>query len=292
MEIRTLKYFLTVAHEENFTRAAQILYLSQPALSKQLKLLEDELGKKLFIRKNFGIELTDDGKILKNLAEDIVNKFDNLKTEFNSEKNIGGQIYFGMAESAQIDFIAKKFFELKKIYPRIYFRIISGDSEQIITKLETGILDFAVIADKPNFFKFNALEFPKSDEWGLIFRENDKLAEKNFITFDDLKNLQLICSEQAWSREFSEWCGGKISELNLAGTYRLVNNAAIFAKENLGYLLAFNHLVNLSENNLIFRPLYPRLETKLYLIWKKSPKFSPIAEKFLEEIKITFDEIL
>ena len=292
MNIRILKYFLTVAKEENFTRAAKILYVSQPSLSKQLKQLEDEIGKKLFVRKSFGVELTADGIKLKNLAEDAVNKFDKIKSEFHAEENIGGQIYFGMAESFQIRYIAKEIRELKNFYPRLYYKIISGDTEQIIDKLENGILDFAVLAETPDFYKYNFLQFPESDEWGLIIPADDELARKNFIQFEDLIGLPLICSEQAWTREFSEWCSGRIDELQLAGTYRLVYNATIFAKEKLGYLLCFDKLVDTSaENNLVFRPLYPRLETKLYLVWKKYPKFSQIAEKFLAQIKISFSAV-
>lgn len=289
MDIRDLKYFLTVAREENFTRAAQILYITQPALSKQLKLLEDELGKKLFVRKRSGVELTDEGILLKNHAKKIVNDFDKIKSELNSDKNIGGEIYFGLAESYHIRYIAKEIRLLKNSYPRLHYRIISGDTEQIIDKLDNEILDFAVLAETPDFYKYNFLEFPESDEWGLVMPVDDKLAKSDKIQFEDLIGLPLFCSEQAWIREFSEWCNGRIDELQLEGFFKLVYNAAIFVKEKLGYLLAFNKLVDVSENSgLIFRPLYPKLETKLYLVWKKNHSFSVIAEKFLENIGNTF----
>lgn len=290
MEIKTLKYFLTVAKEENFTRAAQILYISQPALSKQLKLLEDELGKKLFLRKRSGVILTDDGIFLKNHVEKIIHDFDKIKSELNADKNIGGEIYFGLAESYHIRYIAKEIRLLKNFYPRLHYRIISGDTEQIIDKLDNGILDFAVLAETPDFYRYNFLEFPETDEWGLIIPADDKLARLEKIQFENLIGLPLFCSDQAWTREISEWCNGRIDELHLEGFFKLVYNAAIFVKEKLGYLLAFNKLVDVSEESgLVFRPLYPKLETKLYLVWKKNHSLSLISEKFLDKIKKSFD---
>ena len=79
MEIRTLRYFLAVAREENMTRAAELLHVTQPTLSKQMKSLEDELGKKLFTRHSFSIRLTDEGILLRNRAEDLINMVDKIE---------------------------------------------------------------------------------------------------------------------------------------------------------------------------------------------------------------------
>lgn len=289
MELKSLKYFLTVAREENLTRASQILYITQPALSKQLKILEEELGKKLFVRKNSGIKLTDAGKLLCEKAAELVNLSEKIFAEFKSDELTGGEIFFGLAESYQIRYLAKEFRQLKNIYPNSHCHIISGDTEQVIDKLNTGILDFAVLAETPDFYKYNFLEFPEADEWGLIIPADDELAKLNQIKFEDLIGLPLFCSEQAWTREISEWCGGKINQLNLEMTLKLSYNGSIFVKEKLGYLLTFDKLIDVSEESgLIFRPLYPKLETKLYLVWKKFPTFSPMAEKFLNRIKISF----
>ena len=286
LEFRTLKYFLTVAKEENFTRAAQILFVSQPTLSKQLKDLEDELGKKLFVRKSSGIELTAEGIFLKNRAEKIVDDFENIKSDLNCEKNIGGEIYFGLAESYLISYLAREIRSLKNLYPNFHYHITSGDTEQVIGKLDREILDFAVLAETPNFFEYNFLEFPETDKWGLIIPSDDELAKLENIEFENLIGLPLFCSEQAWTHEISEWCNGRIDELQLEGFFKLVYNATIFVKEGLGYLLAFDKLVDVSEKNkLVFRPLYPKLETKLYLVWKKNKSLSRISEKFLERFE-------
>ena len=289
MEFRTLKYFLTVAREKNFTRAAEILHVSQPSLSKQIKELEDELGKKLFIRQSAGIKLTDEGNFLKNRAADIIELTEKTSAEIKSEEIIGGEIYFGLAESFQISYLAKEIKNFKKIYKNLRYHITSGDTEQIIDKLDNGILDFAVLAEMPDAQKYNFLEFPDADEWGLIIPADDELAKKNFIQFEDLIGLPLFCSGQAWKKEIFDWSKGRIDELFLECSIKLSYNGSIFVKEKLGYLLSFDKLIDVSaENNLIFRPLYPKLETKLYFVWKKFPTFSPIAEKFLNQIKQNF----
>ena len=286
MEIRLAKNFLTVAREKNLTRAAEILHISQPSLSKQIKELEEIFGKKLFIRQSSGIKLTDAGILLKNRAEDLVNLSEKIDAEFKSSEISGGEIFFGLAESYQIKFLARAIKNLQKNYPDLKFNITSGDTEQIIDKLDSGILDFVVLAENPDFHKYNFLQFPATDEWGLIIPADDELSEKNFIKFEDLIGKNLFCSEQGWRKEISEWSGGRIDKLNLAGSFRLSYNGAIFVMEKLGYLLTFDKLINFE--NLIFRPLYPKCETKLYLVWKKFPKFSFVAEKFLEEVKILF----
>ena len=286
MEIQTLKYFLTVAREENFTRAAQILHVTQPALSKQLKLLEGELGKKLFTRQSSGIRLTDEGKLLKKRAADLVELEEKILAEFTADELNGGEIFFGLAESFQIRHIAKEIRLLKNFYPELRWHIVSGDTEQLIDKLDSGILDFAVLAENPDARKYNFLQLPEPDVWGLLIPADDELARLEKIQFADLIGLPLFCSGQAWRNEISQWCGGKIDLLNLESSCKLSYNAAIFVREKLGYLLSFDKLINFDD--LIFRPLSPKLETTLYLVWKKYPVFAQMAEKFLDAVKISF----
>lgn len=292
MEIRHLKYFLTIAREENFTRAAEILHVSQPALSRQIKDLEDELGKKLFVRKNFGIKLTDAGKLLCKRAAELVNLSEKIFEEFTAEKITGGEIYFGLAESYQIRFLAREIKNLKNFYPDFHYHITSGDTEQVIDKLDGGLLDFAVLAENPDFQKYNFLEFPEADKWGLIIPEDDELARLEKISFENLIGLPLFCSGQGWRHDIARWCNGKIDELNLEGSFKLSYNASMFVKEKLGYLLTLGKIIDVSaDSGLVFRPLFPELETKLFLIWKKHPTFSQMAENFLSQIKTAFESV-
>ena len=190
MEIRTLRYFLAVAREENMTRAAEILHVTQPTLSKQLKSLEEELGKKLFTRHSFSIKLTDEGILLRDRAEDLVQMADKIEQEFLSLDDItGGELYFGLAESYQIKYLARAIKVFKEQYPSLHYHITSGDTEQIADKLDKGLLDFLVLAELPDNRKYEYISFPESDVWGLIIPADDPLAEKETISVSDLKGL-------------------------------------------------------------------------------------------------------
>ena len=290
MEIRTLRYFLAVAREENMTRAAETLHVTQPTLSKALKALEDELGKKLFTRHSFSIKLTDEGMLLRNRAEDLVSMADKIEKEFISLDDIaGGDLYFGLAESYQISYLAHEIHTFKQTCPGLRYHITSGDTEQVMEKLDKGLLDFAVLAETPDARKHESLVFPESEEWGIVMPEDDILASKKVIRADDLIGLPLFCSEQSWEKDIPRWAGAKMDQLHLEGSFRLAYNGSIFAKEHLGYLLTFNRLVDTSPaSGLTFRPLSPPLETKLYLVWKKYQTLSPLAERFLTQLKAAF----
>ncbi len=283
MEIRTLRYFLAVAREENMSHAAETLHVTQPTLSKALKSLEAELGKKLFTRKSFSIRLTEEGVLLRDRAEHLVDMADKIEKEFVSLDDItGGELYLGLAESCQIRFLASRIKDLKERYPNLHYHITSGDTEQVADKLNRGLLDFAVLAETPDDQKYNSIEFPIPDIWGLVMRADDPLAKKKAIRVSDLKGLPLFCSGQGWIHDISSWAGEDMKDLTLEGSFRLSYNASLFTKEGLGYLLTFDGLVNTSEESgLVFRPLKPTLTTKLYLVWNKYQVLTPIAERFI-----------
>ncbi len=160
MELRTMRYFLAVAREENMTRAAELLHVTQPTLSKQLKILEEELGKKLFTRHSFSIQLTEEGILLRKRAEDLVKMADKITTEFLALDDVlGGDVYFGLAESYQIRHLAGAIKRFKDTYPDLHYHITSGDTEQVTEKLDKGIIDFAVLAQEPNTAKYHYLHF-------------------------------------------------------------------------------------------------------------------------------------
>lgn len=290
MEIRTLRYFLAVAREENMTRAAEILHVTQPTLSKTLKALEEELGKKLFERHSFSISLTQEGVLLRDRAEDLVAMADKIEKEFLSLDDVtGGEIFLGLAESYQIRHLAGEIRRLKEKYPGLHYHITSGDTEQVTEKLDKGLLDFAVLCDEPDARKYGFIEFPEGDRWGVIMPEDAPLAGKEAVSAGDLAGLPLLTSEQGWEGDIKRWAGELYPELRLEGSFRLAYNASIFVKEGLGYQLSFSHLVDTSPaSGLVFRPLSPALETKLFLIWNKYQTFSPMAERFLEQVRASF----
>ena len=290
MEIKSLRYFLAVAREENMTKAADMLHVTQPTLSKTLKSLENELGKKLFTRHSFSISLTDEGMLLRDRAEDLISMVDRIEKEFTLLDNItGGDIYFGLAESYQIRYLAQEIHKLKNKYPGFTYHITSGDTEQVTEKLDKGLLDFAVLCEKPNTAKYDYIKFPEADIWGAVMSTDHPLAIKKSVKVKDLIGQALFCSEQSWNNEIPTWAGDDFEKLHLEGSFRLSYNGSLFAREGLGILLTFKHLIECSdENGLVFLPLSPKQTSTLYLIWHKYPSFTPIAEKFLAQIRESF----
>ena len=287
MEIRVLRYFLEIARESSMSRAAETLHVSQPTLSKQMKELESELGKKLFHRGSTSVSLTDEGMLLRKRAEDILTMVDKTTSEFRELDNItGGEVHIGCAESHQIKYLAWVIKDFKEAYPRFRYHLTSGNTEQVVERLDRGLIDFAFIVEPPNLERYNHIEIPGTDIWGLAIRKDHPLAEKEEIVFADLIGIDLICSEQGMKFDIARWCGENTDQLKLSGTINLCYNGGIFVEEGLGGMLTFDRLVNTdNDSNLCFRPLSPRLETKMYIIWKKYQVFTPIAELLLEELK-------
>ena len=293
MDLRVLRYFLAVAREESMTKAAQSLHVTQPTLSKQLKSLEEELGKKLFLRHAFSIELTEEGRLLRKRAEDLLDMADKIANEFSTlDDATGGDLYFGLAESYQISFLAQEIKRFKRKYPSLHYHITSGGTEQVIERLDKGLIDFAVIVETPDYKKYDALEFPETDKWGAVVPKGHPLAAKRSVCADDLIGWPLFVSAQSWNADIPRWAGAKMKDLKPEGFFQLAYNGAIFAKEGLGVLLTLDRLVNTSsESELAFIPFDPPLENRMYLVWKKYQAFSLIAERFLPDIGDSFNKM-
>ncbi len=289
MEIRVLRYFLEIARAGNMSRAAETLHVSQPTLSKQIKELEEELGKKLFHRGSTMLTLTEEGMLLRKRAEDILDMVDKTMDEFRAlDEIMGGEVYIGCAESHLIGYLARTIRSFKERYPLFRYHLTSGNTEQVAERLDRGLIDFAVIVEPPNLSRYNYLEVPGANIWGLVMRKDDPLARKETICFEDLKGLELICSEQGMKFDIARWCGEKADTLNLSGTVNLAYNGSVFVREGLGYMLSFDRLVDTGKDSpLCFRPLEPRLETKMFVIWKKYQIFSPVASLLLKELMET-----
>ncbi len=287
MEIRVLRYFLEIAREENMTRAAERLQISQPSLSRQMKELETELGKKLFVRSSYSIHLTNEGMLLRKRAEDLLEMADKITNEFKSMDDIaGGDVYIGCAESYLIKYLAFAVKRLNQRYPGIHYHTVSGDTEIVAERLDRGLSDMAFIVEPPDLSKYNYLEVPENDTWGAIMRKDCPLAEKKAIQLEDLLPYPVFCSEQSAKVDLPRWCGEKIDQLNIMATFNLTNNGAVFVREGLGIALTFDRIIELTpDSELCFRPISPALHTKMYVIWKKYQVFTPAAQLLLDELK-------
>ncbi len=296
MEIRVLKYFLTVAREGSITGAANALHLTQPTLSRQLQDLEKELGQQLLIRGKYKISLTPEGMILRKRAEEIVDMVDKTEAEFRSINDIiGGDIYIGCGETDSMKLIAEVMKEIQEEYPEIKFHIHSGNAEDVIEKLDKGLLDFGILIQPIDLSKYDHISIPQKDVWGVVMRTDSPLAKKKSINLEDLKNVPLIASRQM-SKKYSadsgflDWFGEDFDRLNITATYNLVYNAAIMVEAGMGYAVTLDKLIRNIENGCIcFRQLDPKLESGLDVVWKKYQVFSPAAKLFLEKIQHKFN---
>lgn len=295
MELRVLRYFLTVAREGSITAAADFLHVTQPTLSRQLKDLEQQLGRKLFVRSSHSIKLTDEGLLLRKRAEEIVEMADKLEAEFHSmEETISGDVYIGGGETEAMRHIARAAKDLQGRYPNIRYHLYSGNEDDVTDRLDRGLLDFGLLIQPADLSKYNYINVPAKDVWGVVMRKDSPLAAKDSIRSADLINLPLICSRQAIKQtysknEFADWFGEEFDKLNIVTTYNLAYNASIMVDEGVGYAIALDKIVNTSsDSHLCFKPLEPRLESGLNLVWKRHQVFSAAADLFLKEIQKTF----
>ncbi len=290
MEIRVLRYFLEVAREGSITRAAERLHISQPTLSRQLKDLEGELGKKLFVRGSHDIKLTDEGMLLRKRAEDILNMADRTLEEFKSLGEFtGGDVWVGCAESDGIKYLARCYMTVLERYPGLRIHLQSGNSADVIERLDRGLLDLAIVVHEVDLSKYNYLELPVTDTYGVLMRKDSPLAGKEAVRVEDLLELPLICSRQGIVEDYPRVFQEKMDALHIVATFNLAYNAGVLVREGLGYALTFDKLADTSaESELTFRPLTPPLETRMYMIWKKYQVFSPAAEVLLEEMRARF----
>lgn len=288
MDIRVLRYFLTIAREESISGAADFLHITQPTLSRQIKDLEDELGTQLLIRGSRNITLTESGLLLRSRAEEIISLVDKTEAEMNiSNEIISGDIYIGSGETEAIRSIAKIAKDLQKIHPNIKYNLFSGNADDVKDRLDKGLLDFGIIIEPADIKKYDFLRLPEIDTWGVLMRKDHPLSEKEYIEPKDLWNLPLICSAQSTIFDnLSGWIGKNMDELNIVATYNLLYNASLMVDEGLGCALCLDRLINTSgESNLCFKPLYPELNVHLDIIWKKYHVFSRASEIFLEKIR-------
>ncbi len=297
MELRVLRYFLAIAREGSITHAANHLHVTQPTLSRQIRDLEKELGQKLFTRGSHNMSLTAEGMILRKRAEEIISMVDKTEAEFNSmEKAVSGDIYIGSGETDAIKSVAQIAYELRTDYPCIHYHLYSGNSEDVTERLNKGLLDFGILIQPADISKYDYINIPAKDTWGVVMRKDSPLAEKETIRKEDLLNLPLICSRQAIAEdrhgnEFAEWFGEDFDKLDIVTTFNLVYNAAIMVEAGIGYAVTIDKIANTTErSHLCFRPLEPRLDSGLNIVWKKHQVFSSAAELFLEKLQERFGE--
>jgi len=292
MELRVLKYFLAVCREENISAAAETLHVSQPTLSRQLMDLEDELGKKLFIRGNRKITLTKEGMLLRRRAAEILDIVDKTETDIRSSENeIAGDIYIGAGEARCFEYIAKATKEIMLEHPDVHIHISSGDYMDVLEGLERGVLDYGLIFHDFDKTKYNSIELPSMDRWGILMRRDSPLAKKKYVTQQDLIDKPILVSRQVMNEPAGaklKWLGLPDKKMNIVSTFSLIYNASIMVEEGIGYAFTFDYLVNTEGNDKIcFRPLKDTEPVVGHVIYNKYQVLSKASQLFLDTLQHT-----
>ena len=289
MELRVLRYYLTVAREENITRAAEILHITQPTLSRQMAELEEELNTRLFERTNRKIALTEAGMLLRRRAEELLSLAEKTELEFkNSGEELTGVISIGSGVSSVVSENLPDLIQTySSRYPGVRFELHTGTAAVIKEQLDKGLLDIGILMEPVEVEKYDFIRLPKKDVWGILMPEDDPLANKTSFTPADLKNLPLIVSWRIAEREAKAWFGGSTDNLNAICTYDLIDNVVPLVERRLGYAFviegALKHLPG-----LVFRPLSPEVSNTSVFVWKKYQPSGAAVQKFIELVRNAF----
>ena len=289
MELRVLKYFLMVAREENITKAAALLHLTQPTLSRQLMQLEEELGVKLFHRSQHSIILTEDGMLLKRRAQEIVSlSYKTVQELSHKEDVLSGEIAIGCGESKGMLFLSEQIRKFQHKYPLVQFSIHSAIADDIKERIEKGILDIGLLMEPVDVGKYEFIRMPQKEKWGILVRKDSELAEKESINPWDLTGVPLIMvKRELVKNELASWFGDYYEGLQIAATYNLILNAAAMVERGIGMALCFDLGVAFYED-LCFIPLNPTLETGSVLVWKKNQTLGLAISQFMSFLKNAF----
>ena len=286
MELREMKYFLAVAREENITRAADFLCVTQPSLTRQIQNMEKEVGQPLFIRAGRKMVLTEAGMLLRKRAEEIVELYEKAEHEWlNASSDVSGEVFIGGGETYGMTILMDAVSEMHKTYPSIKIHIHSGDMVDVCDRLDKGLIDFGLLMQPADLSKYENIRLPHVDRWGLLMHKDHPLANKEYITPEDLKGVPIMQSRHSLPKsQITEWYKS-VGGINLVGTYNLLNNAAFAAREKIACVLCIDRLINTTNSDLVFKPLNPPVEVELDLVWKKYQVFSRSAQIFLKYLK-------
>lgn len=288
MEIRVLRYFLAVVREEGINRAAEVLHITQPTLSRQLSQLEDEMGVKLFHRGAKKITLTSEGVLLRRRAEEILSLVDRTAQELmEQDELVEGRVVIGGGELAAMRLLPEIIQSFREKYPRVTFDIFTGNADIVKEQMEKGLIDIGVLLEPIDMGKFDFIRLRGREQWVVLMRLDDPLAEKESIRAQDLENAPLILPRRTnVQNELINWLGDSFQESQVLFTSNLPTNGALMVQQGLAYSIVVEGAVPFwSKEKIVCRPLFPELTANSVFAWKKQQPFSGAATKFIEHIK-------
>lgn len=288
MDLRVLRYFLTVVREESITKAAEVLHITQPTLSRQLTQLEADLGVKLFTRGTRKITLTNEGMLLRRRAEEITELVDKTEKELVvQEEMIEGTISIGCGELASVNLLPEVLRSFSQQYPLVNYDLFTGPADQVKDRMEMGITDIGLLMEPIDIDKYEYIRLGMEERWVVLMPPDAPLAEKESVTAKDLAELPLILPHRQKARnEIANWFGKYYKDIHVLFWNHLTTNAAIMAKNGLAYTITIEGPTLLFDKEQICsRPLYPELTATSVLAWKRQQPFSPAVMKFIEHMK-------
>ena len=288
MEIRVLRYFLTVVREESITKASEVLHITQPTLSRQLAQMEEEIGVKLFDRGARKITLTNEGILLRRRAEEILQLVDKTERELmEQDEQIEGKITIGCGEISSVQLLPELFKKFREKYPHVTFDLYTATADLVKEQMDKGLIDIGLLLEPIDMEKYDFIRLNMKEKWVVLMRPDDSLADKEYISAKDISDLPLILPRRMGVQsELASWFGDYYEKLNVVFTSNLGTNAAIMVNNGLAYALVIEGAVPFwDKSKIIRRPLYPELTATSVLAWKRSQPFSPAVTKFIEHIK-------
>ena len=281
MELRVLGYFLAAAREENITKAAALLHITQPTLSRQLMQLEEELGVKLFKRTNHRIELTAQGLLLKRRAQELLSLAEKTRQELNQESQLAGEIFIGSGEYQNSRILAEMMSGFYKQYPEVTFNVYSGNSDNIKERIERGLLDIGFLLEPVEVSRYEVLPSPLKEEWGILVAQDSDLTDRDYVSPKDLAGRGLILTRRDLiKKEIVNWFGAYGAAFHVVASGNLPYNLAAMCRKNMGIFL--NLKLDCSYEGLKYIPLLPKLESRTVLVWKKNQTMSPTVRAFIK----------
>ena len=294
MELRVLRYFLTLAREESISRAAEALYITQPTLSRQLAELEEELGVRLFERGKRKITLTEDGLLLRRRAEEMTELADKTERELRERtERLAGVVSVGAAETVASELLVRAVDSFRRKYPDVTFELDAGIADRVKERIDAGLLDLGLLIEPGDIAKYDFVRLGIDDRCGILMNASAPLAQKQSVTAEDLLGLPVVGPAREGVRQFyRNALGETFDQLNFIATFNLVNNAAWFARLNVGYVFTIEGtLRHFGTPDLCFRPFSPELRQSTFLVWKKYQPVSRAVTKFIEHLKKNVDPV-
>lgn len=288
MEIRVLRYFLAVVREEGINRAAEVLHITQPTLSRQLSQLEEEVGVKLFHRGAKKITLTNEGILLRRRAEEILSLVDRTQQELAEQDTlVEGRVVIGGGELAAMQLLPEMIEGFREKYPLVTFDIFTGNADLVKEQMDKGLIDIGVLLEPIDMEKYEFIRLQGKERWVLLMRPDDPLAEKEAIHAKDLENAPLILPRRTnIQNELSNWLGSSFREQQVLFTGNLATNSALIVQRGLAYSLVIEGAIPFwDQEKIAYRPLSPELTANSVLAWKKQQPFSLAATKFIEYMR-------